>query len=257
MPSAQKTDQNVSLVFNAVGKNRISVADPDAGSAPLKLTLGVLHGTLTLAATAHLTFLVGSNASKGFTAAGAQTDLNNALAGLTYTPSANFSGSDILILGVDDQGNQGAGGALTAANTIALAVNRVNQPPVVSVPGTQTIAPDTALVFSAAQGNAILVSDIDGGNALETLTLTATRGSLMLAGGNGLSFVTATFTGTLGNLNRALDGLVFVPDTGYQGTAEIDLVLNDQGHSGVGGAKVGKGSILVQVGNGKAQARQA
>ena len=52
--------------------------------------------------------------------------------------------------------------------------NIANQPPINTVPSAQTRAEDTALLFSAAGGNAISVGDPDAGIAALQVTLSVT-----------------------------------------------------------------------------------
>ena len=64
-----------------------------------------------------------------------------------------------------------------------------NDPPVNDVPGDQTTNEDTALVFSAANANAITVDDVDAGSADVEVTLSVSNGSLTLATTAGLTSV--------------------------------------------------------------------
>ncbi len=65
--------------------------------------------------------------------------------------------------------------------TITVTPDATNEAPVNSVPGAQSVDQDSTLVFSEANGNRILLRDDAGGNAIE-LTLTATNGTVTLAG---------------------------------------------------------------------------
>ena len=81
------------------------------------------------------------------------------------------------------------------------------------------------------------------------MTLTGTHGTVSLGStagvafvaGDGVDDVTMTFTGTLAAINAALNGLTFKPEpgfsTGAQGVASLQIVSDDQGHTGDGGAK--------------------
>src|SRR5207247_1891640 len=98
------------------------------------------------------------------------------------------------------------------------------------------------IVFSAAKGNPIWVSDVDAGKTLPVrVTLTARNGLVKLSQLIGLTFVvgdgrgnaTMTFTGTIVSINAALNGMVFVADAN---TASLTITTNDLGHSGAGGA---------------------
>jgi len=116
---------------------------------------------------------------------------------------------------------------------------------------------DNALVFSAANGNLISVSDVDvaEGTGLLTVTLSVTNGTLSLNGVSGLSFgagdgtadTTMTFTGTVADINAALDGLTFNPVADYNGGALLTLSTNDNGNNGSGGALTDVDTVAIGV----------
>ena len=97
--------------------------------------------------------------------------------------------------------NGGTTAYSTATETASVAVTAVNDAPVNTVPGAQSVAEDTNLVFSAANGNAVTVADVDhgatGGGDL-VVTASVANGSLTLGStanltavsGNGTSSVT-------------------------------------------------------------------
>ncbi|WP_158239304.1 S-layer family protein, partial [Uliginosibacterium sp. TH139] len=102
--------------------------------------------------------------------------------------------------------------------------------PVNSVPAAQSTAEDTARVFSSANGNAITVSDIDGGNL--TTTISVTNGSLTVqtfAGATITSNGTAsvTITGTAAAINGALNGLSYAPTADYAGSSTLTVLTSD------------------------------
>jgi len=93
LPGAQSTNEDTTLTLSSGGGNAISISDADAGSADVKVTLGVSNGTLTLNGTLGLTFSTGdgtADASMVFT--GAIANINNALDGMTYTPTTDYNG---------------------------------------------------------------------------------------------------------------------------------------------------------------------
>src|SRR5207248_2285336 len=126
-----------------------------------------------------------------------------------------------------DLGNTGSGGAQTDTDTINFTVSAVNDTPVNSVPAAQSTNEDTALVFSSGNGNLISISDVDAASGAMRVTLTASNGVVTLAGLTGLTFsvgdgtadATMTFTGTVTDVNAALNGLSFVPDADFNGAA--------------------------------------
>jgi len=106
-------------------------------------------------------------------------------------------------------------------------VAAVNDAPRNTVPTAQKAAVNKPLVFSAAR--LISIADLDVGAGIVRVTLTATNGALTLgttAGlvsvlGNGKSSI--TLTGTVANINAALNGLRFKPKTGFKGKAKLTI----------------------------------
>jgi hypothetical protein len=102
--------------------------------------------------------------------------------------------------------------------------------PTNTVPGPQTAVKDTPRVFSTVNRNQISVAGQEAGSGLG-VTLTATHGTLTLAGTTGLTFtsgdgtgdMTMTFSGRAAAVNAALDGLRYTPETGYTGQAQIEV----------------------------------
>src|SRR5262249_45710087 len=160
-------------------------ADVDAGSSSVKVTLAATNGTLTLGGTTGLT--VGGNGTATISVTGSLGNINAAPNGLVFQPTANFNGSANLTITTNDQGNTRSGGALIDADSLAIPVNAVNDAPVNTVPGAQTVTEDAPLVFSAAHATPIPTADLDAGSANVQVTLAATNGALTLAGTTGLA----------------------------------------------------------------------
>ena len=119
-------------------------------------------------------------------------------------PVNNYDGLASLRITTNDLGNRGAGGPKTADNTIAIHVTSVNDPPTIGAPGWQNTLEHRAVVFSQANGNAVLVGDPDAGDSPVQVTLATDKGTLTLSGIQGLTFAAGsgptgtamTFTGT-------------------------------------------------------------
>jgi hypothetical protein len=147
-----------------------------------------------------LTLVSGANGSASMTWQGSAAAINNALAGLRYTPTTNFSGTDTLNVVTSDLGNTGAGGALTDARSVLINVNAVDSPPTVNVPGTFRVIEDrmSPLLFAGTP-----FADPD--STLLTVTLAVADGTLVGSSGNGITLggtaTARTFTGTVANLN--------------------------------------------------------
>jgi uncharacterized repeat protein (TIGR01451 family) len=227
----------------------ISVADPDAASASVKVTFAADSGALTLSTS------VGGGVSSGqvsgngtgtvvITAPLAAINATLAsAAGLTYTPAANFNGGVSLTMTTDDLGHTGTGGALTDTDGATITLSAVNDAPVNTLPPTATTPAGTPLALTG-----ISVSDVDAGPALVGVVFGVTNGTLAVStsvtGGVGASEVVGNGSGnvvlfsTLARINSTLagsNGLVFTPAPGFAGTATLTLVSNDLGNSGSGG----------------------
>jgi trimeric autotransporter adhesin len=233
----------------------ISYADVDAGSGTMTATFSV--GSGTLAATSSGGVTVSGSGTGTLTLSGSIANLNAFVAGggATFTTSLNNTSNVVLTVSIADNGNSGSGGNLSDADTVTLLVTAVNDPPVNSVPPTQTVDQDAALIFSSGNGNLISISDVDAGGGTVRVTLTASNGLITLAGTAGLSFIvgsgsndgTMTFEGTISDINIALNGLIFSPTPGYYGSASLQIVTNDLGLSGSGGAQTDSDTIAITV----------
>ena len=171
------TDEDTPLVFSTVNGNAISVADVDAGSGELEVTLSVDNGTITLGST-FVTITAGSNGSDFVTIRGTLTAINAALEGTTYSPNANFNGTDTFSMLTDDLGNTGAGGAQTDSDSFSITVNAVNDAPV-AVDDSYSTDEDTPL-NEAAPGVLGNDTDVDNVSLSAVLVSGPSNGALTL-----------------------------------------------------------------------------
>ena len=254
VPAAQSTNEDTALVFSAGNSNLVSISDVDAGAATVQTQLTVTNGTLTLSGVAGLTFIGGANGTATMTLQGTIGDINTAMAGMSYAPTANYNGPATLTIVTSDLGNTGAGGPLTDTDTVNITVNAIDDAPVNSVPAAQSTNEDTALVFSAGNSNLVSISDVDAGAATVQTQLTVTNGTLSLSGVAGLTFVggangTATMTvqGTIGAINTAMAGMSYAPTANYNGPATLTIVTSDLGNTGAGGPLTDTDTVNITV----------
>jgi len=128
----------------------------------------------------------------------------------------------------------------------------LNQPPLVSVPGTQNTNVNTPKSITGISINA------DGTETI-TATLTATNGTLDLASTTGLTISngannskTIALQGSLSNLNSDLQTLTYTGNPNYKGTDNITVIASEPGTSldpGNGTLSSNTGNIAVNVGN--------
>jgi large repetitive protein len=110
----------------------------------------------------------------------------------------------------------------------------VNSPPSASAPATGSLNENSSLSFSTADSNAISITDAAAGTNADSLTLSVSEGTLTLASTTGLSFTagangSASFTvsGTVTDLDSALDGLVYQATTLYSGADSLTASVSD------------------------------
>ncbi|MEB0123945.1 DUF4214 domain-containing protein, partial [Pseudomonas sp. CCI1.2] len=134
---------------------------------------------------------------------------------------------------------------IAAGNTSSKTVSviSVNDAPMVTLPATQATSQGAELILDAVHRNGIQISDVDAGSNRVHVTLTATHGVLSLSafaalnlnfleGSSGINDVKIVMTGTLVDINAALNGLKYAPTAGYSGVASISVVVDDLGNTG-------------------------
>jgi Ca2+-binding RTX toxin-like protein len=252
IPNSQTINEDASLTLS--GSNRISINDPDAGVSPVQVTLTAVQGTLTLSGTDGLSFATGQgtdNTTMTFT--GTLANINKALDGMLFNPTANFNGAASIQIAVNDLGNNGSGGPKTAVNLVNIGVDAVNDAPSIRTPATQTVAEDTILAFT--DNNRISISDVDAGNSPLKVSLTVNNGTISLdqttgltfSQGNGKADATMVFSGTLASINAAIEGLTYQGNRNYHGFDALNITVDDQGNTGAGGALTTNKTVGISV----------
>jgi len=138
--------------------------------------------------------------------------------------------------------SDGHGGTSSASLSITINGTDGNLAPVNTLPSEQTMLRNNALVFSAASGNQIAINDPDAGTDNVKVTLTASEGLMTLSKTTGLTFMQGdgtsdavlTFTGTIADINAALEGMKYL--SAKAGTATISMTTDDLAHGGSGDA---------------------
>ncbi|SKB48751.1 gliding motility-associated C-terminal domain-containing protein [Sphingobacterium nematocida] len=248
VPASISVTEDVASALTA-----ISFSDVDAGINPVIVTFSVPTGTLS--ATSGMGITVGGTAAM-LTLSGSIANINTFIAAsaVTFTTASNATNNVLLTVSINDNGNSG-GTSLTDTKTTTLLVTAVNDAPVNSVPGPQSVDQDATLTFSTGNNNLISISDGDAGSSNVQVALTATNGRMTLGSTNGLIFLSGSgtsdaimkFEGTIANINNALNGLIFTPTPGYNGSASLQIITDDKGNSGSGGAKTDTDNIVITV----------
>ncbi|HEH9399754.1 TPA: retention module-containing protein [Aeromonas sobria] len=226
----------------------LQVKDVDAGSSPIKITLSVEHGTLTLPAGSGVTVV--GNGTGSLVLTGTLADLNALLSGgVTYQGNSDFHGSDALTMVTNDQGNTGSGGALSDTDVLPIEVQPVNDAPVNQLPTAPLVAQeDQPYTIHGLQ-----VKDVDAGSSSIEVRLSVAHGTLNLVAGSGVTVTgngsgTLVLSGPLDAINALLSGgVTYQGKQDFNGQDQLTMVTNDLGNSGSGGALSDTDVVAIEV----------
>ncbi|CAO3449612.1 hypothetical protein [Azospirillum argentinense] len=228
----------------AVAVTGLSVSDVDAGALPMLVTLTAGHGTLTLASAGWDAVITG-NGTDTITIRATLATINGLLGaanGLLYTANS-YTGADAIRIIVNDLGNGGAGGPLTATVTIGVTVVPPNASPVLIDTNLDVAVAAEALAAPIAGTVGFAVSKLVGlngsgpANVIDTdagavvgIALTGTNesyGRWWFSTDNGAtwSLVGAVNDSDSALLLRATDRLYFQPNAAVPATVNGALTI--------------------------------
>lgn len=229
-PGSVELDEDGSLEITGM-----AVSDADSGDNVLLVSLSVAHGALAFLDDSGVTVTDGDGTDGTLAFSAGQAEATAVLqAGVTYTPAADFNGSDSLMLRADDQGSDGPDGAKVGMASVAILVNPIADTPAVTDASTdedvQTISGLTITRNSndGAETTHLKISAIMGG------TLFHNDGVTPIAEG---SFIPA---------DSGLGGLRFTPalNSTEDGSFTVQASVSDD-DAGLGGDPV-VANIVVQ-----------
>ncbi|ELP30334.1 Ig-like domain-containing protein [Rhodopirellula baltica] len=220
-PMTASTDEDTPLTISTLEITDVDV-DEAPGTGEVTVDLTVTEGTLSLVDSGALAGgdLDGSDGTMTLT--GLLSDVNLALAaGLTYTPNANFSGPDELIVDVSDLGNSPMPTKFDDA-TIALTVDPVNDAPV-------AVDDD----FEATEGDADVTGSVLGNDNDEELGFDDETDTITVATvqGTAVTGPTTVATDDGGSVIIDTDGsFTYTPSDGeYFGSDTFTYTIVDDG----------------------------
>lgn len=211
----------------------LTISDVDSGNitgGTVQITGNYSTGNDTLAGTDQngITFAAFNSGSGTLTASGTATkaQYQTALRGVTFITSGDNPSTSNRT--VTFQVSDGTASSVAATKTVSVAA--VNDAPVNTVPGAQTIDEDTTLEFSVAESTAITVADVD--NSSLTTTLVVAHGTLVPGGTTGLTVTgsgtnTLQLAGTVAAINTGLDGTIYTPTANYNGDDTLTVTTTD------------------------------
>ena len=243
VPGGQTTLEDTAKVFNAANSNLISIADVDAGTNALQITLTGQNGVITLSGVSGLSFTAGDgNSDATMTFTGNISNINSALNGLSFLPTLHFNdnrGTSRLSIVTNDQGfsgnDPGTTGTATSeedSDSIVISVTAVNDVPAASARnfGTDSIETNMQRSIDAANGLFNGASDPDTGDSGYTV-------DFLVGTVNGVAPVSGTITTTIASVgtvvaDAATGAFTFDPAPGVTGTVSFPFTICDSGNPG-------------------------
>ena len=208
-----------------------------------------------------------------WTAIGAVTNasalLLDATSKVQFLPDSNDGGTDTITYRAWDETSGAVGTKVdtstsgtstafsTATDTATITVMSINDAPVATIIPTSYSATEQQTLNLKNSG--MSVSDVDSRGAVETATLSVTEGTLTVTAGTSGTTVTnsgsnsVTISGTLAQINALLNtngtSTVSYIDNTYSPSpsAALTLLINDNGHSGSGGALTGSDTATINI----------
>ncbi|GHF19291.1 hypothetical protein GCM10017044_12320 [Kordiimonas sediminis] len=173
-----------------------------------------------------------------------EADFTTLVNGMTYQNDSNTPtevGNRVFtITSVTDDGATGGNDVNTTPLSVSstVSVSGANDAPVVTAPSAPTVAEDATAVAIADD---VSIIDLDGDD--QTVTITATGGTvsvdptgliLNFTTGDGTDDASMTFSGSLADVNAALDAMTFTPTANLNGVnaGGIQIETND-GNGGI------------------------
>jgi VCBS repeat-containing protein len=214
----------------------IVVSDADSSSVTVTLTLSNTGaGSLSVGTFGSMS----SSFSAGvWSATGAMTDVNAALAAVTFNPTLNFNSSFTIATSVSD----GVAPTVTGLKTVT--GTPVNDSPVATI--TPAVYVTIEKISLNLKNNGLSISDVDATSGSMTVTLAVSEGTLTVTAGGSGALVSnsetssVTITGTVAQINALLNtdatstvAYVDKTDTPSAG-AMLSLTAHDNGNTGGG-----------------------
>ncbi|MDB1123866.1 retention module-containing protein [Vibrio algarum] len=249
-------------------------SDPDVDGhqdGTYTVTLSNSDGVLSISDEAKSAFpnVVITTVSGELTLSGNIADINDLLSGnytgatagsegIIFTPNSNFNGNTNIAVSVDDNGNNGTGDAdHTFDSQFEVSVTPINDTPTLTLPTNVEVDEDTTVnITSLVIGDVDQLDDTYDQNGEYTVILTNTDGVLSISDQAQSAFpniVVSTLSGELtlsGNITDINDllagnytgatsgseGVIFTPNSDFNGDTSITVSVDDNGNNGTGTA---------------------
>ena len=153
---------------------------------------------------------------------------------------------------MNDNGNTGSnGGSDVDLGTVAVDISAINDTPVNTVPGTQSVEEEATTAITG-----ISIADLDSAGADITTRLQVSNGVLSVTlsagatiSGGAIGTGDMTISGSVSAINATLGTLAYTGNTDVEGTSADTLVIttDDGGNIGSGGAQTDSDIVQIDI----------
>lgn len=184
--------------------------------------------------------------------------VDEATGNLTFEVDSDVNGEAVVAITLGDDGGTANGGVNTsAAHTLTITVNPVNDTPVNEIDGDtdftthgQTVRTDQVpLVFSSTNNNELSVDDVDGNVSMQ-VTLSVNDGTLNVSPAQNVNIqdngqATVIVSGLRDDVNAALGGntVSYTPNPAFLGFDQLMVTTSDLGNTGMDPGLTGDGTF--------------
>ncbi|MEC6900324.1 hypothetical protein [Photobacterium piscicola] len=256
LPSEPLTvDEDATLVIKDLQITDVDSNDHGA-IMDMTVTLSVEHGQLAIAAGADTSGLTITDTGDGKLVINGDLTLINQLLdqGINYTGDKDFNGTDSLTMTTNDNGNSGAGGALTDTDSIDITVTPVNDAPINTVPAPFDVNEDGNHIITG-----LSIADVDakesGTSGQMTVELNVEHGQLSIIAADTQGLIITdngdgklVISGDIDKINTLLDGGVkYTGDENFNGSDQLTMTTSDNGNVGSGGTLTDVSTVDITV----------
>ena len=170
---------------------------------------------------------------------------------LSYTIKDNYYGSaEVTVILKDDGGITNDAVDSSGEYVFTITVNSVNDSPVIEAPANMETDEDCPIALDN-----IYFSDVDSFQGEILVSMSAENGTFSLSSNVDVNFITGdgsndhtmSFLASIDKANQLMSTLIYLPDNNYHGNDNINIAINDNGHSGSGGELIANASISIVV----------
>ncbi len=219
----------------------IVLSDEDVDNLQMILELTVSNGNLELSSTDDIICLEGGNCfatANNMQYRGTLDVLNASISNLHYIPEDDYNGIDVLEIRLNDMGNVGDE-ELEDIKNINISIEAINDAPFITSASSFSAFEDSLFNIENISVEDVDIDEGDGNLELAIdcpdckVSLQLPVDGINFTSGNGFENNSMIFTGTLNDVNNAIENLDIIGNQDFCGFANLQITANDLGNYSV------------------------